>query len=150
MGFFDFAESAIKLAYKNTSVIGEQRHKNNQYIINKYYNGMINGYGQSVRYISYWQLYSSLATLYEKEHNYEIAVKYLKRLPPESNYQNISDFTRCGNALMMIDTQLCIDYYKDLMNDPKLEKFKKEFKQRYSECLAELREEQSQRKRFYY
>lgn len=33
-----------------------------------------------------------------------------------------------------------------MIDDPKLEKYKKEFKQRYSECLAQLREEQRQEK----
>lgn len=192
MGLFDkfkqAQESAIHLTFDNQAVIGEQRHKNNQYIIDKYADSEepldilavavaldregaayrtkaieyyerflrnpveipiiphMGSKDKPVRCVSWWQLYSSLATLYEKEHNYEMAVKYLKKLPQESQYSNRSDFTRCGNALMMIDTQLCVDYYKDLMNDPKLEKYKKEFKQRYLECLAELREEQRQEK----
>ena len=106
--------------------------------------GLTNGNGKPVRCISYWQLYSSLGTLYEKEHNYEAAAKCYRLLPKESNYSNIADFTRCGNALYMVDIQLCIEYYLNLMKDPKLIKYKKEFEKKYREYLKEFKAEEKE------
>lgn len=162
-------KKAIMLMFNNNSVIGEQRHKNNWEIINKYslsdkpldilavavsydregagFRKQAIGYferflknpveipvvpnisgdgGMPVRCISYWQIYSSLADLYEKEYDFDKAIKYLKKLPKESKYNNPSDYTRIGDVLTKKDINECVKYYENLMTKPIYKKFKRQ------------------------
>lgn len=175
---FKKKESAIMLMYNNTSIIGKQRHTNNQYIINEYASSNMpldilavavsydregakyrkkaieyyekflsnpveipvipNTVGlnkKPIRCISYWEIYSSLAILYEKEYQFDMAIKYLKKLPKESNYSNSADYTRVGDVLAKIDIDKCVLYYKDLMKKTIYQKFKDEFDYCYKEAL---------------
>ena len=58
---------------------------------------------------SYWYIYSTLATLYEKEYDFSNAIKYLQKLPKESDYNNSADYTRQGDVLAKIDINEAIN-----------------------------------------
>lgn len=152
---------ALQLAYNNTSVIGEARHKNNFIIIDSYQNSddpldilavafsyeregasyrrqaisyferflsnpapiplvinHTNYDGKQLPLFSNWCIYSTIATLYEKEYDFENALKYLKLLPKESNFKNPSDYTRIGDVLEKIDINQAVSYYQDLIKQP--------------------------------
>ncbi len=91
--------------------------------------------GKPIRCISLWQIYSSLADLYEKEYEFKNAIKYLKKLPKESGYKNSADYTRVGNVLAKIDINECVKYYEDLMTKPAYQKFKRQIDICYSNAL---------------
>ena len=171
-------KTAIRLMYDNTSVIGEARHENNRYIINKYNNSLkpldilavavsyeregaayrkqaIEYYerfldnpdeipivpncfvanGKPKQYISYWSIYSSLATLYEKEYIFDKAITYLNKLPKESDYNNPSDYTRVGDVLAKIDINQCVEYYNNLIKSDIYPRFKNSKDCAYHEAL---------------
>lgn len=170
--------SALQQAYENDSVIGKERHINNQKIIDQYissnkpldilavaisYEREGASYRpQAIEYFerflsnpapipsvphaitedhkqkpmfSYWMIYSALATLYEREYDFENAIKYLRFLPKESNYDNPADFTRIGDILLKIDVDKAVAYYKDLKSQPIYKKFAKCFDRAYADVL---------------
>ena len=88
-----------------------------------------------VRMFSYWDIYSSLATLYEKEYNFDDAIKYLKKLPKESNYKNPADYTRVGDVLAKIDINKSVKYYEKLMTTATYKKFKRPIDIKYRDAL---------------
>lgn len=157
---------ALKFAYDNTPIIGEQRHINNQLIIKKYQlsNNPLDILAVGISYeregaiyrkqaidflekflknpapipynnntfpprplFSYWFIYSTLATLYEKEHNFNQALYYLRFLPKESKYNNPADYTRYGDVLIKIDVNQAVRYYENIKRQPIYNKFQKSF-----------------------
>lgn len=73
--------------------------------------------GKPAPYFSYWCIYSTLAVLYEKEYDFENALKYLRFLPKESNYNNPADYTRVGDVLVKVDVHQAVEYYESLKKD---------------------------------
>ena len=92
-------------------------------------------YGQPKPMFSYWMIYSTLGSLYERENNFEQALKYYKLLPKESNYDNPADLTRIGDILLKIDVDKAVAYYKDLKTQPIYKKFAKCFDRAYADVL---------------
>lgn len=88
-----------------------------------------------VRMFSNWQIYSSLATLYEKEYEFAKAIKYLKKLPKESGYKNSADYTRVGDVLAKVDINECVSYYENLMTTTTYKKFTSTIDYKYNEAL---------------
>lgn len=84
---------------------------------------------------SYWSIYSTLATLYEKEYDFDNAIKYLKLLPKESNYENAADYTRLGDVLTKIDVNKAVEYYKELKTQPIYLQHKRSIDIAYSDVL---------------
>lgn len=92
-------------------------------------------YGQPKPMFSYWMIYSTLGSLYERENNFEQALKYYKLLPKESNYDNPADLTRIGDILTKVDINQAVDYYEDLKKQPVYKKYKKVIDNAYSFTL---------------
>ena len=84
---------------------------------------------------SYWEIYSTLASLYEKEHDFDKALKYLRLLPKESNYNNPADYTRVGDVLLKIDINQAVEYYEELKKEPVYQKHKRAIDIAYSKVL---------------
>lgn len=93
-----------------------------------------------VRMFSNWQIYSSLATLYEKEYEFKKSIKYLKKLPKESGYNNPADYTRVGDVLAKVDINECVSYYEKLMTTPTYKKFTSTIDYKYQEALKKQSE----------
>lgn len=91
--------------------------------------------GKPHRCISYWEIYSNLANLYEKEYQFDMAIKYLKKLPKESNYNNSADYTRVGDLLAKVDINKSVQYYENLIKKSTYKKFKREIDVHYKEAL---------------
>lgn len=83
---------------------------------------------------SYWFIYSTLATLHEKEHSLEKALYYLRLLPKESNYNNPADYTRFGDVLIKIDVNKAVSYYENIKKQPIYNKFKRSIDIAYSKA----------------
>lgn len=84
---------------------------------------------------SYWMIYSRLAALYESKYEFEKAIKYLRLLPKESNYDNPADFTWIGSVLIKIDVNEAVKYYQELKTQPVYNKFKRIFDNAYADVL---------------
>lgn len=84
---------------------------------------------------SYWYIYSTLATLYEKEYDFSNAIKYLQKLPKESDYNNSADYTRQGDVLAKIDINEAIRYYEQLKTTAAYKKHKNAIDYAYADAL---------------
>lgn len=77
--------------------------------------------------ISEWSIYSNLATLYEKEYEYEKAIECLKQCIKIDQNSNAADYTRIGDILIKIDINKAEDYYLELLNNNRLKDYKRQF-----------------------
>ncbi|MEE1219534.1 MAG: hypothetical protein U0L20_06395 [Ruminococcus sp.] len=93
-----------------------------------------------VRMFSNWQIYSSLANLYEKEYEFTKAIEYLKKLPKESGYKNSADYTRVGDVLAKVDINECVSYYENLITTSTYKKFTSVIDCKYKEALKKQSE----------
>ena len=143
---------------------GEEKHKFNNKIINKYKNSPNSddklavaiaylGEGSEYRkesikyfedflafpsnqsYFSTWYIYSSLATLYEKEYLFNEAISCLQTLIKLDNGSNCADYTRIGDILLKIDVNKAIEFYEDLKKEAVYNKYKQTFDTAYKEVL---------------
>ena len=76
---------------------------------------------------SMWSIHSSLATLYEKEYNFEVAISYLKQCISDNNGSNPADFTRIGDILVKIDVHKGVEFFRYLIDSPFYEQHKYTF-----------------------
>ena len=89
---------------------------------------------------SYWEIYSTLASLYEKEHDFDNALKYLRLLPKESNYNNPADYIRVGDVLAKVDINQAVVYYEELKKDRVYQEHKRAIDIAYSQALKKQEE----------
>lgn len=90
--------------------------------------------------ISMWGIYSNLATLYEKEYNYDKAVYYLKKCIIEDDGSNPADYTRIGDILVKIDLQDAEKYYLSLLSDESYTKFKCQFEYALNDVREKIKQ----------
>lgn len=159
-----FGKSALEQTFDKFSYFGEEKHIFNEKIINKYKNSTnsddilavaIAYLGEGAQYrkeaitcfehflkfpskqsfFSAWYIYSSLATLYEKEYMFREALTCLQILTKLDNKTNCADYTRMGDVLVKIDVDEAIQFYEDLKKDAVYNKFKRVFDNAYEEIL---------------
>lgn len=159
-----FGKSALEQTFDKFSYFGEEKHKFNNKIINKYKNSSNSddklavaiaylGEGSEYRkesikyfedflafpsnqsYFSTWYIYSSLATLYEKEYLFNEAISCLQTLIKLDNGSNCADYTRIGDILLKIDVNKAIEFYEDLKKEAVYNKYKQTFDTAYKEVL---------------
>lgn len=85
--------------------------------------------------VSNWQVYSYLSILYEREHQYEKAILYLKKCIEADNGTNFADYTRIGDILVKIDIYQAEQYYKQLLNNSALIDYKPQFEYAFNEVI---------------
>lgn len=120
-------------AFRHLSIAYYERFLTNPVDVPNIPNAYIEG--KPVKMFSNWCIYSSLAKLYEKEYDYKNAIKYLKKLPKESKYNNPADYRRIGDVLAKIDIDQCVEYYKDLKKQAIYTKFQGNIDSYYAEAL---------------
>lgn len=76
---------------------------------------------------SFWAIYATFATIYEKEYEFEKAIQCLYNCIDFNNKSNPADYTRIGDILIKIDINKAEDYYIKLLNDNTLKKFERSF-----------------------
>ena len=159
-----FGKSALEQTFDKFSYFGEEKHKFNNKIIDKYKNSSNSddilavaiaylGEGSQYRkesikyfenflkfpsrqsYFSAWYIYSSLATLYEKEYLFDKAITCLQILIKLDNGSNCADYTRIGDILVKIDVDKAIDFYEELKKEDVYNKYKQIFDTKYKEIL---------------
>ena len=159
-----FKKSALEQTFNKFSYFGEEKHIFNNKIIDKYKNSTnsddilavaIAYLGEGAQYrkeaitcfeyflkfpskqsfFSLWYIYSSLATLYEKEYMFREALTCLQILTKLDNNTNCADYTRMGDVLVKIDVDEAIQFYEDLKKDAVYNKFKRVFDNAYEEIL---------------
>lgn len=159
-----FVKSALEKVFDKYSYFGEEKHRFNQKIINKYkssndsddilavaisYLGEGNQYRkQSIeyferflkfpshqRFFSSWFIYSSLASLYEKEYMFKESLTCLQILAKLDKDSNCADYTRMGDVLAKIDINEAVKFYEDLRNESFYTKYKTTFDKAYQEAL---------------
>lgn len=155
---------ALTQVFNAYSFFGEEKHRFNQSIINKYrfsnnsddllavaisylgegaqfrkqsiqYFEKYLLYPSSQKYFSAWFIYSSLATLYEKEYMFQEALTSLQILAKLDNNSNCADYTRMGDVLVKIDINKAVQFYEDLKKEDFYNKYKETFDKAYKEVL---------------
>ncbi len=157
-------KSALEQTFDKVSYFGKEKHDFNNMIINKYKTSAnpddilavaiaYFGEGSQFRkesinyfekflnfhsdqsYFSTWYIYSSLATLYEKEYMFKEALTCLQILTKLDNNTNCADYTRIGNILVKIDINKAIQFYEELKASNVYIKYKKIFDNAYNDIL---------------
>lgn len=89
---------------------------------------------------SMWEIYSDLGNLYEREYEFEKAIRCYERLIQESKESNPADYTRIGDVLTKIDINQCVEYYRSLQTKAPYQKHKYAFDTALAEALEKQRE----------
>lgn len=161
---FNENADALTQVFNAYSFYGEEKHVFNNKIIEKFFNSdkpndilavaiSCLGEGSSYRknaityfenylsqpssqqYFSEWFIYSSLATLYEKEYLFNNAINSLDKLIEIDNDNNIADYTRKGNVLIKQNIDSAILYYEKLKNTNIYLKYKNVIDDAYNDAL---------------
>lgn len=89
----------------------------------------------SQQYFSEWFIYSSLATLYEKEYQFDNAIYCLDKLIEIDNDENIADYTRKGDVLIKQNIDNAVLYYENLKKTKIYSKYKDTINDAYNDVL---------------
>lgn len=90
----------------------------------------------SQKYFSEWFIYSSLATLYEKEYLFDKAIICLDKLIELDCDTNIADYTRKGDILIKQNIDDALLYYQKLKHLPLYQKYKDTIDMSYNNVLT--------------
>lgn len=90
----------------------------------------------SQQYFSEWFIYSSLATLYEKECQFDNAIYCLDKLIEIDNDENIADYIRKGDVLIKQNIDTAILYYENLKKTNIYLKYKDIINNAYNDVLS--------------
>ena len=155
---------ALTQVFDAYSYFGEEKHVFNQKIIEKYFNSnkpndflavafSYLGEGANYRknaityfekyllqptsqqYFSDWIIYSSLATLYEKEYLFDNALNCLDKLIYIDKDKNIADYTRKGDVLIKKNVNDAVLYYENLTKTDIYLKYKNIIDDAYNDTL---------------
>lgn len=156
---------ALTQVFNAYSFYGEEKHIFNNKIIEKFFNSnkpndilavaiSYLGEGSSCRknaityfekylsqlssqqFFSEWFIYSSLATLYEKEYLINNAINCLDKLIEIDNDKNIADYTRKGNVLIKQNIDSAVSYYENLKKTNIYLKYKNVIDDAYNDVLS--------------
>lgn len=161
-----YENSALTTILENYSIIGPERHQLAQNIIFKYssstdpldklavaiafqwkganhrpsaikfYEEYLSS-GTNTDLIDTWIIYSDLATLYEKEYEFEKALEYLEKLIIYHN--DYIAYIRIGDIYIKQDVSKAISYYEKLLKEP----FYKDNKHMFDCAYAATKEKQA-------
>lgn len=155
---------ALTQVFDAYSYFGEEKHVFNQKIIERYFNSnkpndflavafSYLGEGANYRknaityfekylsqptsqqYFSDWIIYSSLATLYEKEYLFDNALNCLDKLIYIDKDENIADYTRKGDVLIKKNVNDAVLYYENLKKTDIYLKYKNIIDDAYNDTL---------------
>lgn len=155
---------ALTQTFNAYSYFGEEKHVFNNQIINAFFSSSNSrnelavafayfGEGSKYRndaiqyfekYLSHpvnnqlfsdWIIYSTLATLHEKEYNFERAIYYLDKLIEIDNDTNIADYTRKGSVIVKQNINDAINYYEGLKSKKIYKNYRETIDQEYKEVL---------------
>ena len=159
-----FNKKALEQVFNKYSYFGNEKHKFNQKIINKYKSSnnsddilavAISYLGEGAQYrrqsieyfekylkfptkqrfFSTWFIYSSLADLYEKEYMFKESLTCLQILTKLDKNSNCADYTRMGDVLTKIDINKAVKFYEDLKQESFYSNYKDTFDKAYQEAL---------------
>ncbi|GAB5081361.1 hypothetical protein Osc1_05340 [Hominimerdicola sp. 21CYCFAH17_S] len=89
--------------------------------------------------INTWTIYSDMATLYEKEYEFDKAIICLQKCIKIDGKTNPSDYTRIGDIYVKISVDKAEEYYLSLLNNPRLFMHKRAFAYSFDDVLEKKR-----------